>query len=229
MLAMWSLPLTPQRLCSAATSRAGPCIPSGLFECSLARVANTMCLQSRPPCCTACRQQAPLHNPSSAAAPSDEEPWPGISPPSRHGRARAPILHHRHGPLHAAEMLAVLSRRPRRFGGGKGGEGRTPKEPKNPSKRLAAGLSLTPGLPAPPSGASALPPPPRCPLPTSPCMACCLHAWAASGAESCLPVVVHQGASSQIHTCPQSLTFALYRAVSGGVSGDVGRQGAQKH
>ena len=50
----------------------------------------------------------------------------------------------------------MACRKPRRFGGGKGGEARLPKEPKKASKRLAAGLSLitTPSAAA----ASAAPP-----------------------------------------------------------------------
>eukprot|EP00884_Botryococcus_braunii_P002804 jgi/Botrbrau1/12524/Bobra.0169s0066.1 len=56
--------------------------------------------------------------------------------------------------------------RPRRLGGGKGGETRESKEPKNPTKRMALGLppvSVTAGPTAPPAGA---PPPERRPPPS---------------------------------------------------------------
>lgn len=50
-----------------------------------------------------------------------------------------------------ADLLACVHRRPRRLGGGKGGESREPKAPKDPSKR---------GLPAALPSIAALPPPP---------------------------------------------------------------------
>jgi hypothetical protein len=66
----------------------------------------------------------------------------------------------------AAALMRLMShcvwahRKPRRLGGGKGGESRLPREPKTLMRRLKKGL---PAVPGPPAAGAAAPPPERAP------------------------------------------------------------------
>lgn len=57
-------------------------------------------------------------------------------------------------------MCWCRRRKPRRLGGGKGGESRLPREPKTLMRRLKKGL---PAVAAPPAAGAAAPPPERAP------------------------------------------------------------------